>query len=201
MPIKAVIFDLDGTLYESRHLALRLIFGDLRHALILKEERKARHQIMGRFYEGGAEECYNALFDAIAARKGISREKVSRWFWNSYMPLQAKVLKKYYKPVEGLKTVMESYRAQGCKLAVLSDYGFVNQKLRALGIDPDGFDLLMEAPQLGGLKPCSETFLKACSLLGVEPKEALMIGDRDDTDGGAVQVGMQFRNCKREGLI
>ena len=201
MAIKAVIFDLDGTLYESRHLARRLIFGDLRHALILKEERGARHQIMGRYYPGGADEVYGALFSIIAQKKGISVEKVGKWFWGSYMPLQARVLSRHYKPVPGLDGILSRYRAEGCKLAVLSDYGFVEQKMRALGIDPGLFDEIMEAPQLGGLKPCREVFLKACEKLGVEPSEALMIGDRQDTDGGAVEVGMQFRNCKTEPLI
>ena len=42
--IKAIIFDLDGTLYESRHFPLRLILADPLHICTLAAERKCRKQ-------------------------------------------------------------------------------------------------------------------------------------------------------------
>ena len=40
--IKAVIFDLDGTLFDKKNLPLNLIMADPLYALVLKNERTAR---------------------------------------------------------------------------------------------------------------------------------------------------------------
>ena len=40
--ISAVIFDLDGTLYDNKRLPLRLILADPLNVLTLAAERKAR---------------------------------------------------------------------------------------------------------------------------------------------------------------
>ena len=84
-------------------------------------------------------------------------------------------------------------REKGVKIVVFSDYGFVEEKLNAIGFDLQWADYLFDAPSLGGLKPCREAFMNVCKKIGIEPQHSLMIGDRDDTDGdGAKSVGMRF---------
>ena len=81
----------------------------------------------------------------------------------------------------------------GNRFTVFSDYGCVREKLEAIGFDPHWADFLFDAPALGGLKPCRDSFAKICTLLEVRPEECWMIGDRRDTDGlGAAAVGMPF---------
>ncbi len=46
------IFDLDGTLYDSSRLPVRLIFGDLRHMMLLKSERTIRRLLKAMPFEG-----------------------------------------------------------------------------------------------------------------------------------------------------
>lgn len=193
---KTIIFDLDGTLYDSHGLKKKIIFGSLRNLSLLRQERAARRAIMGKFYPHGEMEVYNTLFDLIAEKTGRRRIEVSDWFWGKYMPLQASILKRHFKPVPGLEAVLEELRSRGCKLAVLSDYGFAKEKMEALGIDPAKFDAVWSSPELGGLKPCPEVFRKACELLGSTPEETLMVGDRPDTDGGAKKVGMAFLSAE-----
>ena len=47
---KAVIFDLDGTLYNKKGLPLRLIAADVPHMFMLGNERKSRKELMGRWF-------------------------------------------------------------------------------------------------------------------------------------------------------
>lgn len=59
--IKAVIFDLDGTLYEPRFFPLRLILADPGNILKLAAERRCRRQLQGRCF-GSGDEYYDELF-------------------------------------------------------------------------------------------------------------------------------------------
>ena len=71
------------------------------------------------------------------------------------------------------------------------------ERLEALGFDCAWVDVVADAPNLGGLKPSREAAMKLCSMLGVDPKATLMVGDRDDTDGEtARRCGMRFLHVK-----
>ena len=59
-----------------------------------------------------------------------------------------------YQPIRQKNlALMVECKARGLKMAIYSDYGSVEDKLRVLGIDKSQFDLLVAAPQLGALKP------------------------------------------------
>jgi FMN phosphatase YigB (HAD superfamily) len=78
-------------------------------------------------------------------------------------------------------------------MAVYSDYAFVPEKLRVLGIDARQFALLIDSPTLGARKPSSEAAMKLLSMLHAEPETTLFVGDREDTDGETARlVGAKF---------
>ncbi|MGN1212236.1 MAG: HAD family hydrolase [Candidatus Cryptobacteroides sp.] len=184
---KAIIFDIDGTLYESRHFPLKLIFADPLHIGMLARERRCRKRLQGRYFSE-RNGYYDALFRAMSANP----EKSSKWFYESYMPAQVEIIKKSMPKRAHLKELMAYLKGKGVKIAVLSDYAMAVEKLSACGLEPSDFDAVWESPDLGGLKPCREVFLKACMELGTEPSQTLMIGDKFSTDGGAMAVGMPF---------
>lgn len=184
--MKAVIFDLDGTLYARTGLIPRLIFTELFRGRLgmLGRERKIRNNLRGKAFSS-EEEFYDAFFSG-----GVSRD----WYFGTYMPDTVRLLKKHYHIRPWVKSVMESLRSRGIKVAVLSDYGFVNEKLQAIGFDLSWADLIVDAPSVGGLKPCKTPFLYIANKLGVQPSECVVVGDRSDTDGaGSVLAGMDFR--------
>jgi HAD superfamily hydrolase (TIGR01509 family) len=191
--VRAVVFDLDGTLYDSRRLPLHLICGDLRNALTLRAERQARHALAGKDFDT-PEALIETLFADIAERRTKLRTKqVEKWYLECYMPLMIHVLRRHYKARPHVAELVAALKARGIKVAVFSDYGTVADKLRAIGLDPDLFDQLFDALALGGLKPSARTFNRVAAALGVPPEEILMVGDRLDTDGaGAQATGMQF---------
>lgn len=189
--LKAIIFDLDGTLYESRHFPLRLILADPLHIGMLAAERKCRKRLSDRHFDK-ASDYYDALFTAMGKGSPARVERCRKWFYGTYMPLQVKTIHEKFGPRPHLKEFIGSLRARGLKLAVLSDYCFATEKLAAIGLSEADFDAVWESPALGGLKPREEVFLNACKTLGTAPSETLMIGDKTSKDGGALLAGLQF---------
>lgn len=189
--IKAIIFDLDGTLYESRHFPLRLILADPRNIFKLAAERKCRKRLKGRCFESG-DDYYDALFNLMGKGNADRAQRCREWFWRRYMPNQVRIIREDFYKRPQLKDLMLKLRRDGYRTAVLSDYAMAAEKLAACGLGGILFNGVWESPELGGLKPCPQVFRKTCSLLGVKPEETLMIGDKVSTDGGALEAGLEF---------
>ena len=189
--LKAIVFDLDGTLYESRHFPLRLILADPLHIGMLGAERKCRKRLCDRHFDK-ASDYYDALFTAMGKGSPERAERCRRWFYGRYMPEQVRIIRDKFGPRPQLKEFIGRLRGQGYKVAVLSDYCFTTEKLEAIGLSPADFDAVWESPEMGGLKPREEVFLNACKALGTTPIETLMIGDKASKDGGSLLAGLQF---------
>ncbi len=186
--VKAAIFDLDGTLYDKSRLPFRLVCSQLLKGKLsyLKKERTVRKQLKGLYFNN-SEQFESVFFDKF----GMNNAK--EWFYGDYLPDMVHILRRHYTCDEETVSLMRDYHDKGVKTAVFSDYGFVEEKLQALGFDMTIADYLFDAPSLGGLKPCRESFLKICETLGVQPSECVMYGDREDTDGdGARAANMRF---------
>lgn len=193
---RTFIFDLDGTLYDSTGLKKRVVLAALpsiEKIALLIAERKTR-AALSKLDTGTT--GYDSLFEGIAEITRHNAEEVSDWYYNWYMPAIANVLKKYFRPREGVLQRIKKLKSEGCRIAVLSDYGNIENKLKALGIDPSLFDALFDAPSLGGFKPASCVFETVCQYLDCNPEDTTMVGDREDTDGGSAAVGINFVNIK-----
>lgn len=194
-----VFFDLDGTLYDNRCLKFLMPLGafrsgrPLRSLRLMAAERRCRHILAGK---AGGTVGYDTLFGLISERTRIAPAQVGEWFYGNYMPLMVELIRRRCRVREGVVERIESLRREGVRVAILSDYGFIKEKLDALGIDPGLFEALLDAPSLGGLKPSPDVFRGACQCLGCSPQEALMVGDRPDTDGGSEALGMKFVHIK-----
>ena len=192
--MKAIIFDLDGTLYDKSGLARRLITSQLLRGRLgmLKREREVRKELRGRHFE--SEDTFYRTFFARFERPELAR----RWYFEEYMPDMVAILRKHYRIASWVATTMLELRSKGRKVVVFSDYGCVREKLSAIGFNLAWADFVFDAPSLGGLKPCKESFEEICQEIRFQPSDCLMVGDRDDTDGaGARSVGMPFKRISK----
>jgi HAD superfamily hydrolase (TIGR01509 family) len=82
--------------------------------------------------------------------------------------------------------------AQGIRTAVVSNIAFdLRPAFAAIGADGD-IDEFVLSFEVGAVKPDPKIFTTALERLGVEASEAVMIGDSEEADGGARELGCGF---------
>lgn len=191
--IRVVIFDLDGTLYAKSRMVWRMLYAAPKEWKRMLAERKTRKQLRGKWLQN-QERFYQTYFQTMATYCHATPEELRSWYLERYMPLMVNVIREYYKPVCWLFPFIEECKKKGIRLVVLSDYGHIHEKLNALNIDTNIFDLLIAAPELGGLKPAHQLLEKVAEYMAVTPEQCLVIGDREDTDGALAQsIGAAFQ--------
>ncbi len=193
--VKAVIFDLDGTLYNFKWLPLRLIWALPNDFLRIKADRDVRKKLKGSDF--GTPEAYKEEY-SIRMSKLLNFKKADalNWYSNRYMGTMCFLLNRYYSCRPKLAEVFEELHKRGIKIAVFSDYPRVRQRIRALDFSDETISQISgiySAEDFGSQKPAIRPFLEIAQHLEVEPEKCLVIGDRDDTDGdGARATNMEF---------
>jgi FMN phosphatase YigB (HAD superfamily) len=199
-PIRAVLLDIDGTLYHQQVLrglmafelsAVPLALGSIREALrvwrILKCFREVREAL--RTMEDHGVPLVSLQYSLVAERVGATSGEVemvvSEWMYSR--PL------KYLRICRrgGMMRFFQFAADRGLRTGVFSDYP-VREKLQGLGIHaPLTVELCATDPEINAFKPNPKGFLQACKLWNVEPGEVLYVGDRFEVDAcGAQAAGM-----------
>ena len=180
--VDLVVLDLDGTLYDKRHLSLRMVMHALCDIRKMQAERHTRAKMKGMFL-GNQQAFYNAFFSRMAQTLNTSVANIQQWYENRYMPLMVNLIGKHHHAGDWVMPFIQQCRSRGIKLVVLSDYDHAEDKLQALGLSPTLFDWVVSAPALGGLKPSPQLLHQVAQQMGVPVEKCLVIGDRQDTDG------------------
>ena len=193
--IRAVLFDLDGTLYHQRRmralmaielatLAFTQPFRAPRNWRALAAYRKAQEDV--RLRPLGAA---TAQLEIVARRTGLMPLEIEQIVgeWMFERPL--KHLPKCR--AAGLFELLAFLGSKGVEIGVLSDYP-AEAKLRALGLAGRFSVVLCSTdPEIDALKPHPRGFLTACERWDIDPGDVLAVGDRFDVDAaGAAAAGM-----------
>jgi FMN phosphatase YigB (HAD superfamily) len=189
--VDAVIFDVDGTLFD--HIALRrpmlarmlmqLLAGRLRWRDIQTVRRFRRERT--RLALAEAQNIGFLQFERVAAAVRRPRHEVEAIVtrWMNQEPLE--LVPRYEFPDAG--RFITRLQGRDIRTGVFSDYP-AREKLEALRISVEVVRDSAE-PDVDRLKPRPDGFLRVAELLGVSPSRSLVVGDRDDRDGEAARRG------------
>lgn len=194
IPLKAVVFDLDDTLYNERDFFRS---GFTAVAQVLKErgvqDAAAAVSWLEQYHHN---ESRSGVFQKLAGQLGFSPEWIPALVsvFRSHRP----AIRLADDALEVLPRLRESFRL-GC---VTDGWAAVQRgKIEALGIS-GMLDAIVIADDHGRdyWKPHARPFLECCQSLGVAPAEALFVGDNPERDLlGAHNCGMPFVWIRRPG--
>lgn len=191
--IKGIIFDLDGTLYRMRwYLRPILTLNLFPNSLRLPRFLKIRGAFSGLEMDSG-DNLMNAICDKLAATENRSTTEMKQWIQDKFYPSFVGAMRYFSNSRPAINETLINIKKSGFKLAVLSDYDKVYERLISLNIEPSLFDTLTSSESSGALKPSARPFLEIAQTWNLTPDKILVIGDRDDTDGEAARgAQMQF---------
>ena len=192
--VKAVIFDVDGTLYAQRPLRRKMLVELLAH-YALRPWRLREVQLLSRFRaereKRAGTSCAaleQAQYDWVTTAPGQAerlRKTVDTWILRRPNRHLASCM------YPGVASFFAALRRQGIKIGIYSDYP-AQQKLRALGLTAD---VLVSSTDtdVNALKPQPQGLRRAAAALGVPPAACLFIGDRPELDGRCAELaGMPY---------
>jgi putative hydrolase of the HAD superfamily len=188
--IRAVIFDLDNTLVDFMRM----------------KDEAVKAAIDGMIDAGlsmAKEEAAKKIFE-IYEKEGIEYQNVfDKFLLESYGDIDYKVLSagilSYRRAREASLVLYPHVRytlvgivKRGKKLAVITDAPRREAWLRLCALNVHHyFDYVLTFEDTGELKPSPEPFEKALSMLGIDAREALMVGDWPERDiVGASKMGI-----------
>lgn len=161
--IKAVLFDLDGTLINSNRLILESFKYAFRTALNMEMEEEKIVRFFGE-----------PLVKSMNSVDPENTEKLMDAF-KSFNESQHDILAEHY---EGTVEAVKALKERGIKLGIVTSKRkpMTERSLKLIKIY-DEMDVIITPEDTDKHKPDGTPALLACERLGVTPKEALMVGD------------------------
>lgn len=200
---RVVLFDLDDTLFAHRAAVSTGIqqyagrlgepYGtmeadDLTALWHDLEEEHYHSYLAGRLdFEGQRQ----ARARDFAARHGVelSDTEASAWFAD-YFEHYVAAWSLHDDALPCLDALQAAFPGVRFGLITNGDLAFQRRKVEAVGLDLR-MEHLIASGEVGVAKPDPRIFAEACSVFGVEPAEAVYVGDRLRTDAiGAARAGL-----------
>lgn len=198
---KAVVFDLDGTLYYQRLLRIKMAwmlgsyylchFWRIKELFIVKKFREIRENwdrigsAENNVGDSLEEKQYRYVADIMDCSYEHVKMIIERWIYDK--PLEA-VSKTADRELIG---IIGRLKDRGQKIFIFSDYP-IEDKLKALGLTVDGMYAATDE-RVNELKPSPKGLELIMEDHGLTNSDILMMGDRMSRDGqAAVNAGCDY---------
>ena len=180
MKYKAILFDMDGVLIDSEFL--------MRHSAIQALAEwgiQAKHEDFREFtgmgedkFVGGVAEKYGHTYTFDMKERAYD-----------YFGQQVKDMA--YVPA-GVKEMLMALHEKGLVMAVCSaaDLRKVRYNIQAIGVDESIFSALVTGSDVERKKPFPDIYLKGAELIGMDPKDCLVVEDAVSGVKAAHAAGM-----------
>lgn len=199
---KAIIFDVDGTLYDPRKLRLcmmcKMTLELMKHTFSINELkilwhfRKAREKNASHIGQNIEKLQFKWAADKLKASNKKVECVVQEWIFKK--PLRYMAFCRY----PGVLELFSELKKRNIRIGVFSDYPSIH-KLTALGLEADAVVSATD-PDVDRLKPDPKGLFAVASKLKVSIKDCILIGDRDDRDGEcARRAGISYLILNRRG--
>lgn len=196
--VRAVLFDVDGTLYAQLPLRLAMACEMAIASMSLQgQARRDLHRVLAfrrlredlrdrpSHVEPLVQRQYSVVSEQLQCSVAEVETAVAEWIYRR----PAKWLRYCRRP--GLEPLLDFLAGRGISCGVFSDYP-ASEKITALGLD-GRFDVVMSAVdnEIGAFKPDARGFLAAARRWNLSAGQVLYVGDRADVDAaGAAAAGM-----------
>lgn len=187
--IKAVLFDLDGTLLDRDESVKRFIH--------------RQYDRMNRVVGHISRENYTKRFIELDQRGYVWKDKVYQQLvkefqiteltWEGLLQDYLDDFKNHCVPFPNLITTLEKLKSYNLQLGMITNGRgqFQMDNIKALGIERY-FDTILISEWEGVKKPDPEIFTRAMKKLNVLPHQSIFVGDHPENDVKAAQnVGMK----------
>ena len=184
--IKAVAFDIDGTLYADWRLYIQLPLYALRHFRFFLRFSSVRRQMhrtapLADFFEYQA----RLLAEKLNCTPELAKDMITDICYEGLKPYFVKI-----KPYKNMYGTIVALKNAGYKIALLSDFP-PEQKGRVWGVR-SLCDVCIGSEESGALKPSVYPFGILARKLGLKAEEILYIGNSKKYDvSGANNAGMK----------
>lgn len=187
--IKAVLFDLDGTLLNRDDSVKRFIDN--------------QYERLNKWVGHIPKDKYITRFIEIDKRGYVWKDKVyqqltqefniSEMTWEELLQDYISEFRFHCVPFDNLIQMLEDLKSKNVLLGMITNgYGqFQMDNIKALGIE-NYFDVIFVSEWEGIKKPDPEIFKRALDQLNVLPKQSVFVGDHPENDVKASQnIGMK----------
>ena len=199
--IRAVTFDVWGTLLDlraARDIMVRAVSAGLNldEAVVRRAVSEVDAEVRALRKSGGlgGREAVEASRSLLASRLGVDADRLANLIEDAISSAPASIA---FSDVAHVAELREA----GLRLAVVGNTLFWSSRATRAVLErvlPGAFEVMAFADETGRSKPDPAAFLRALEALGVQPREAMHVGDRVDEDvGGALASGMAAALIRR----
>lgn len=174
--MRAVLFDMDGVLVQSREVWYHLMRAAARH---FGYQDISRQDFLDTFGQG-------VDADVRSFFPGLAFATLDAFYDDHFRDHRA-----HFQVDPEAAPVLRELRRRGLRSAVVTNTStpLAREILGWTGLDPD---LLVGSSDVARAKPAPDMVLAACQRLRVEPDEAVMVGDSAYDRDAARAAGVRF---------